>query len=461
MEPITITPAGKFEQQIVTNFRKKLTGDLLLPGDQAYDETRKVWNGMIDRQPALIVRCKNCEDVIHAVNFAREHNLLLSVRGGGHNITGNAVCDGGIMVDLSLMKSVKVYPEQQTADVETGATWGDFDAASQKQGLATTGGIISTTGVAGLTLGGGVGWLVRKHGLSCDNLLAADVVTAEGNLLRTNANENQELFWGIRGGGGNFGIVTSMKFRLHKINTVLGGMIIHAREKAKEIIKFYREFMKTAPEELTLYTALMTSPDGIPVVALLGCYAGDLEQGEAVLKPLREFGSPVADLIGPIPYIQMQTLLDAAAPHGNRYYWKSNFMEDLSDESIDVIISYAAAMPSPFSLVLLEYYGGASSREPEGGTAFPHRVSQFDLVIGSNWVDNQEDERHISWTRNFWEAMQPYSSHKVYVNVLGVEGEERVKEAYGKNYPRLVALKRKYDPNNLFRLNQNIKPVEA
>ncbi|MEJ7767407.1 MAG: BBE domain-containing protein, partial [Chitinophagaceae bacterium] len=245
------------------------------------------------------------------------------------------------------------------------------------------------------------------------------------------------------------------------VNTVLGGMIIHPSEKAKEIIKFYREFMKTAPEELTLYTVLMTSPDGIPVVALVGCYAGDLEQGEAVLKPLREFGTPVADLIGTIPYIQMQTLIDAAAPHGNRYYWKSNFMEDLSDESIDVIISYAAAMPSPFSLVLLEYYGGASSREPEGGTAFPHRLSQFDLIIGSNWVDKQEDERHIRWTRNFWEAIQPYSSHKVYVNVLGVEGEERVKEAYGKNYPRLAALKRKYDPNNLFRLNQNIKPVEA
>lgn len=238
MEPITITPSGKIEQQIVTDFRKKLTGDLLLPGDQGYDETRKVWNGMIDKQPALIVRCKNSEDVIQAVNFARKHNLLLSVRGGGHNITGNAVCDGGIMVDLSLMKSVMVYPEQQIADVETGATWGDFDAASQKHGLATTGGIISTTGVAGLTLGGGVGWLVRKHGLSCDNLLAAEVVTAEGILLNTSANENHELFWGIRGGGGNFGIVTSMKFRLHKVNTVLGGMIIHPRDKAKEIIKF-------------------------------------------------------------------------------------------------------------------------------------------------------------------------------------------------------------------------------
>ncbi len=461
MESNTITSAGKLDQQIVNDFKEKLTGHLLLPGDQGYNEARKIWNGIIDRRPAFIVRCKNSDDVIYAVNLARDHNLLLSVRAGGHNIAGNAVCDGGIMIDLSLMKSVRVDPDQQIADVETGATWSDFDAASQKHGLATTGGVISATGVAGLTLGGGVGWLVRKHGLSCDNLLGADVVTAEGSLLKTSAYENSELFWGIRGGGGNFGIVTSMKFRLHEVNTVFGGMIIHPRDKAKEVIKFYREFMKTAPDELTLYTGLMTSPDGIPVVAMIGCYAGDLEKGEAALKPLREFGSPVADLIGPIPYIQMQTLLDAAAPHGNRYYWKSNFMEDLSDQSIDVIISNAAAMPSPLSLVLLEYYGGASSREPEGGTAFPHRLSQFDLVIGSNWVDKQEDERNISWTRNFWEAIQPYSSHRVYVNVLGVEGEERVKEAYGKSYPRLAALKKKYDPNNLFRLNQNIKPMET
>ncbi len=461
MEPITTTSAGKLDQQLITNFREKLTGDLLLPSDHGYDEARKIWNGMIDRQPALIVRCKNAKDVIDAVNLAREHNLLLSIKGGGHNISGNAVCDGGIMVDLSFMKSVKIDPEQQIAYVETGATWGDFDAVSQSHGLATTGGVVSTTGVAGLTLGGGVGWLVRKHGLSCDNLIEADIVTSDGTLLKTNANEHQELFWGIRGGGGNFGIVTSMKFRLHKVNTVLGGMIIHPMDKAKEALQFFREFVKTAPEELTLYMGLLTSPDGIPVVAFIGCYTGDLEQGEAVLKPLREFGSPVADLFGPIAYTQMQTLLNAAAPHGNRYYWKSNFLEALSDEAIDVIVSYAASVPSPFSAILLEYYGGASNQEPEGGAAYPHRLSLFDLVIMSNWTDKQEDEKNISWARNFWEAIQPYSSNRVYVNVLGVEGEERVKEAYGKNYTRLVALKSKYDPNNLFRLNQNIKPMKA
>jgi FAD/FMN-containing dehydrogenase len=387
--------------------------------------------------------------------------MLISVKAGGHNVSGNAVCDGGIMVNLSLMNSVKVDAEQQIADVETGATWGDFDAVSQQHGLATTGGVVSTTGVAGLTLGGGVGWLVRKHGLSCDNLIEADIVTADGALIKARADQNKELFWGIRGGGGNFGIVTAMKFRLHKVNTVLGGMIIHPRNKAKEVLKFHREFIKTAPEELTLYTGLMTSPDGIPVIAFVGCYAGDLEKGESVLKPLREFGEPVADLFGPIPYKQLQTMLDAAAPHGNRYYWKANFLQDLSEEAIDVIISHAASVPSPFSLVLLEYYGGVSNREPEGGTAYPHRLSQFDLVIMSNWTDKLEDEKHISWARNFWEAIQPYSSHKVYVNVLGVEGEERVKEAYGQSYQRLAALKSKYDPNNMFRFNQNIKPLQG
>jgi hypothetical protein len=461
MEPATTIIIAKPDQQIIRDFKEKLTGDLLQPGDNGYDDARKVWNGMIDRQPALIVRCKNSDDVIHAVNLARKEKLLLSVKGGGHNITGNAVCDNGLMIDLSQMKAIKVNPQLQTADVETGATWGEFDAATKQHGLATTGGVVSTTGVAGLTLGGGVGWLVRKHGLSCDNLIGAEIVTAEGTLLKANANENKELFWGIRGGGGNFGIVTSMQFRLHPVLTVLGGMIIYPRDKAKEVIQFYREFMKTAPEELTMYTGLMTSPDGIPVVAMIGCYAGDLQRGEAVLKPLRGFGSPVADMMGPVPYSTMQTMLDAAAPYGNRYYWKSTFLKELSDESIDTMITHAAAVPSPFSIILLEYYGGASNREPEGGTAYPHRQAEFDLVVMSNWINKEEDETNINWARSIWEAMQPFSSHKVYVNVLGVEGEERIKEAYGSSYPRLVALKSKYDPNNLFRLNQNIKPLEG
>jgi FAD/FMN-containing dehydrogenase len=460
MESTMLTAPTTVDISLTTALKQRLTGPMLLPGDEGYHEARKVWNGMIDRYPALIVRCRNTHDIILAVNFASQHELLLSVKGGGHNVTGNAVCDGGIMVDLSLMKDIKVDAGAQVADVEMGVTWGEFDKATQAYGLATTGGVVSTTGVAGLTLGGGVGWLVRKHGLSCDNLLEAQIVTAEGILLTASTTENADLFWGIRGGGGNFGIVTSMKFRLHKVDTVLGGVIIHSRDDAKDLLRFYREFMKTAPDELTLYAAFITSPEGLPVVALAGCYAGNPETGNEVLKPLHGFGSPVADLMGPIPYLQLQGLLDAAVPHGNRYYWKSNFLEALSDDAIDVIVSHANAATSPLSMILLEKYGGASDREPEGGTAFPHRHSLFDLVIVSNWADKQEDSRHTAWARNFWDAIQPFSSHKVYVNVLGVEGEDRVKEAYGDLYPRLAELKRKYDPANLFQVNQNIKPVE-
>lgn len=433
-------------------------GRILVEGDAGYEQARKIWNGMIDRKPALIAQCMNSSDVQHAVKFAVKHNLLVSVRGGGHNVSGSAVCEGGIMIDLSQMKAIKVNPEEKLADVEMGATWGDFDKAAQQHGLATTGGLITTTGVAGLTLGGGVGWLVRKHGLSCDNVVEADVVTADGNLVKASSREHADLLWGIKGGGGNFGVVTSMKFRVHEVGTVLGGMILHSRDKAGEVIRFYREFMKTAPDELTLYAGLLTSPDGIPVVAFVGCYSGDLEEGEAVLKPLREFGTPVADLFQPIPYVQMQSLLDGGFPHGNRYYWKSGFLKELSDEAIDLVISHMNANPSPFSATIFEYYGGVSSKEPEGGTAFPHRQPQFDLVIVSNWPGRQDDEKNIAWTRNLWEAMQPHLSHKVYVNLLGAEGEDRVREAYGENYQRLAALKRTYDPENLFRMNQNITP---
>lgn len=443
----------------VDTLSQNFKGELLLPEKKGYDEARKVWNGMIDKRPALIARCSNAGDVIQAVNFARNNNLIVSVKGGGHNVTGNAVCDNGIMIDLSLMRSVKVDPDKQVAEVQTGATWGDFDNATQKYGLACTGGLISTTGVAGLTLGGGVGWLVRKHGLSCDNLIEAEIVTADGQLLKASPKVNPELFWGIRGGGGNFGVVTSMTFKVHKLNNVVGGMILHPQNKAKEVIQFYREFMKTAPDELTLYCGLLTSPDGFPVVGYVGCYSGDPEKAEAVLKPLREFGSPIADLMQPKSYIEQQTMLDAPFPHGNRYYWKSGFLEALSDEAIDTIVSYAATVTSPYTAIILEYYGGVASREPEGGTSYPHRQAEYDLVIISNWVNSEEDEKHISWTRKFYEAMQTYSSNRVYVNALGIEGEERVKEAYGKNYQRLAALKTKYDPGNLFRLNQNIAPA--
>ncbi len=460
-----ITETGRLKSNIaVINlaamFPKEFKGEILIQGKDGYDEARKIWNGMINKRPAIIARCSNAQDVIQAVNFARENNLIVSIKGGGHNVTGNAVCDNGIMIDLSLMKSVKVDPEKQIAEVQTGATWGDFDNATQKYGLACTGGLISTTGVAGLTLGGGVGWLVRKHGLSCDNLTEAEIVTADGQLLKASPKVNPELFWGIRGGGGNFGVVTSMTFQLHKLNNVVGGMILHPQTKAKEVIQFYREYMKTAPDELTLYTALLTSPDGLPVIAMIGCYSGEMEKAEAALKPLREFGQPLADLMQSKSYIEMQTILDGPFPHGNRYYWKSGFLKNLSDEAIDIIISNAASVPSPISAIILEFYGGASSLEPKEGTSYPHRQSEFDLVIISNWVNSEEDEKNMNWTRKFYEAMQPFASNKVYVNALGVEGEDRVKEAYGENYQRLAALKSKYDSENLFRLNQNITPAK-
>ena len=435
-------------------------GKILFEGDVEYDSARQIWNGMINRKPALIAQCLDKEDIIQAVKFARKNELLVSVRGGGHNVSGNAVCNGGIMIDLSLMKKVEVDTEKKVAHVEMGATWGDFDKATQQFGLSTTGGLITTTGVAGLTLGGGVGWLVRKCGLSCDNLIEAEIITADGNIVKASLQENPDLLWGIRGGGGNFGIVSSITLRLHEVSTVIGGMIIHTRDKSKEAIQFYREFMKTAPEELTLYTALLTSPEGIPIVAFIGCYCGDIEKGEAVMKPLHEFGTPVADLIQPIPYLQMQSMLDAGFPKGNRYYWKSGFLKELSDDVIDVIVSHMESNPSPGSATILEMYGGVASHEPEGGSAYPHRQSEFDLVIISNWPDKQEDDKNINWTRNIWEALQPYLSHKAYVNALGVEGADRVKEAYGDNYQKLAELKRKYDPDNFFRMNQNIPPAQ-
>jgi FAD/FMN-containing dehydrogenase len=301
---------------VTQQLKALIDGRIITPEDEEYDYVRKIWNGMIDRNPAIIVQCINSDDIINAVQFARDHGLLISVRGGGHNVSGNAVCNGGIMIDLSLMKTVKVFPEEKLAYVEMGATWGDFDKATQQYGLGTTGGLVSTTGVAGLTLGGGVGWLVRKYGLSCDNLIEAEVVTADGKLVRASLQENADLLWGLRGGGGNFGIVSSMRLRVHKVDTVLGGMVIYTRDKARKVIQFYREFIQTAPEELTLYAGLMTSPDGIPVIALIGCYCGDIEKGEEVMKPLREFETPLADLIQPIPYVQMQSLLDGGFPHG-------------------------------------------------------------------------------------------------------------------------------------------------
>jgi hypothetical protein len=466
LQVATTTGAGTtLSETAIEEFQNSLRGSLLRPGDEGYDDARKVHNGMINRRPGLIVRCAGVADVISCVNFARENNLLVSVRGGGHNVGGNAVCDGGLMIDLSPMKGVRVDPVNRTARAEPGVTWGDLDRETQAFGLATPGGVVSTTGIAGLTLGGGVGWLVRKHGLTCDNLRSADVVTADGKFLTASAQENADLFWGLRGGGGNFGIVTSFEYQLHQQGPVLGGLLVHPRSKAKELIQFHRKFIATAPEDLGLYCAMLTSPEGEPVCALIVCYSGPLDKGEEVVRPLREFGPPVADLVGPIPHLAMQTMLDGAFPAGNHNYWKSTFLRELSDEAIDVLIEHANGMTSPLSAVVLEYYGGAASRVGLTDTAFPHRQALYDLVIASQWTEPSESARHIQWARGLWDAAQPFSSGGHYLNFLNLleeseqQGEQQVRGAFGSNYPRLVELKNKYDPTNFFRLNQNIKPT--
>jgi FAD/FMN-containing dehydrogenase len=451
------------DEATVQGFKTSVRGLLLRAGDVGYDEARTIWNGMIDRRPALIIRCAGVADVIHAINFARTHHLLLSVRGGGHNVAGNAVCDGGLMIDMSPMKSVRVDPATHTVRAEAGLTWGEFDRETQAFGLATTGGIISTTGIAGLTLGGGIGWLMGKYGLSCDNLRSVDMVTASGQCVTASATENPDLFWGVRGGGGNFGIVTSFEYQLHPVGQVLAGMVLYPFEKAAAALKLFKELTSHAPDALTAQTALVTSAVGAPVVGIVLCYNGPLQEGEEVLRPLRAFGPPLEDHIGPMAYIQLQGLADAMFPPGRRSYWKSNFLTDLTDEAIASMVDRFAKVPSAHTVVFMEHMGGAVGRVGEEVTAFNHRSARYNWGVVGSWTSPTDDEPNIQWVRELWKAMQPFSSGGVYVNYLGQEadeGPERVKAAYGSTkYERLVALKNTYDPTNMFRLNQNIKPT--
>lgn len=448
------------EEAAVQQLKASLRGELLLPSDARYDETRKVWNGMIDKRPALIVRCAGVADVIYAVKFARDHDLLVSVRGGGHNIAGKAVCDGGLMIDLSRMRSVQVDPIKRTVRVEGGATLGDLDHETQAFGLATTAGVVTHTGVAGLTLGGGIGRIGRKYGLACDNLLSVDIVIASGQFLRASATENPDLFWGLQGGGGNFGIVTALEYQLHPVGpVVLGGVVIHPLEKAREALKFYSEYSRTAPDELAADAVLLTSPDGDRLLAIAVCYIGSFEEGERVLQPLRRFGPPLADQIGPIAYTTLQAAGDAFFPIGFHHYWKTHFLTEISDGAIDATLSHFATVRSPRSIVVFQQYGGAVSRISQTATAFSHRVAQYDFLPTAIWTDPTESEKQMNWVRKLWDIMKPFSTGGEYVNNLGEEGEDRVRAAYGDNYERLVALKNKYDPNNFFRLNANIKPT--
>jgi FAD/FMN-containing dehydrogenase len=446
----------------VEAFKASLRGALLCAGDAGYDEARQVWNGMIDKRPALIARCAGVADVISTVNFARTHQLLVSVRGGGHNIPGNAVCDGGLMIDLAPMRSVRVDPMRRTARAEGGVIWGEFDCETQAFGLATTGGSVSDTGIAGLTLGGGLGWLAGKYGLSCDNLLSADMVTADGQFLIASTSEHADLFWCLRGGGGNFGIVTAFEYQLHPVGPVLAGTLIHPFTKAKEALAFYRDFAKAIPDEVNTIGGLLTSPEGDPLAVIAVCYNGSLEAGERALQSLREFGPPVADQVRPIAYCEVQTLLDAATVRGRRYYIKSSFMRSISDEAIDTLVERFASVPSPLTLTFFQQLGNAANRVDIQGTAFSHRDALCEWGCLSSWLDSADDGANIHWTRELAEAMQPFSSGGAYITQMGVEAEEgaeRIKAAYGPNYNRLVALKNKYDPTNLFRHNQNIKPT--
>ena len=435
-----------------------LHGTLICPGDQEYEATRRVWNGMIDRKPTLIVQCADAADVITAIHFAQAERLPVSVRGGGHNVGGLAVCDQGIVIDLSRMKGLKIDPLTATARAEAGLTLGEFTRGTQVFGLATTTGIVSTTGLAGLTLGGGIGWLMGKYGLTIDNLRSVEIVTAEGKRLKASATQEPDLFWTVRGGGGNFGIVTSFEFQLHPLGPVLAGMVLHPVERAREVLRFYREYSSAAPDELTAYTALVTTPDDHPAIAIALCYCGALDEGERVIEPVRAFGPPLVDLIRPMSYLEAISMLDEASPAGHHYYFKTSTVKALSDEAINTIAEYGAARTSPWTVVLIEHLHGAASRVAPAETAFAQREESYIVGIFASWTEG-DASAHTAWAQSFWKDLQPLATG-AYVNYLGREGEARVRAAYGGNYQRLRALKQRYDPHNFFQLNQNITPAE-
>ena len=445
---------------IVSQWQSRFEGRLLTSLDTEYDSARRIWNGMIDRRPALIARCASAADVRTAVKLARSEGLPISVRGGGHSVAGLAVCDDGLMIDLSSMRDVRVDPQSREAIASPGVLWGEFDAATQAHRLATTGGQVSHTGIAGLTLGGGLGYLMGKHGAVCDNLLSVDVVTADGESLVASEEQNSDLFWAMRGAGANFGIVTSFRYRLHPLDEMLAGMLLYPREQAAELIAFHREFLAGTPDELDTTVGFLNSPDGVPLVAIIAVYAGKVADGERVLEPLRKFGSPIADLIQPMPYTSVQRMVDDAVPVGNRYYWKSNFVSALEPGLAAVLSEGASAMPSPRSMILMFEIKGAIQRVPKSAMAFDHRDANFEMSIIAHWSDAGEDAQNIAWARQVWGAAQPYVTSAVYTNHMTAdETEDRVRAAYGADkFAKLAALKSKYDPDNFFRSNHNIPP---
>ncbi len=451
--------------------RQGLQGEVVLPGDPAYESARRVWNGMIDRRPAVIARCRGSGDVARAIAFGRERDLPIAVRGGAHNVAGNATVDGGIVVDLSPMKGVRVVEGARRAFAEPGLTWGELDRATAAQGLATTGGLVSTTGIAGFTLGGGIGWLMRAHGLTCDNLLGAELVTADGRTVSASQSENPDLFWALRGGGGNFGVVTRFEYRLHPVATVVGGLTMYPAARAGAVIRYFREVTAAAPDELTALLAFLTAPpapfvpramQGKPAVAIVLCCAGDPAEGERVVRGIKRWGPPAVDLVGPMPYPALQSMLDAGAPAGSLNYWKSCYLDALGDAAIEVILESASRMAPGLSQVHLHHMGGAVARVAPEATAFAHRRAAFAVNAVGMWTDPAESEGQIAWARAFAAALEPHANGGVYVNFLGDEGEERVRAAYGPaTYARLAQVKAEYDPENVFRLNQNVRPQAA
>jgi FAD/FMN-containing dehydrogenase len=444
--------------------RKRLGDGLLLPTDEGYERARRVWNGDIDRRPALIARCANTQQVQTAVRFARANGLVVSVRGGGHSAPGYSVSDGVLMIDLSPMKAIVVDPERRIARVQGGVIWSEFDQAAQAHGLATTGGTVSNTGVGGLTLGGGLGWLMGRYGVTVDNLLAAEVVTARGDVERASETDNRDLFWALRGGGGNFGVVTGFEFQLHPVAKVLGGLVIHPISGAEALLKFYRGFCQDLPDEAEAFAGLLTLPDGPPVAALILGYNGeDLDAGLRMLEPARRFGSPIADTVGPMAYAERQVLLDQPnAINGLHRYWRSAFTEDLSDDFIRVLVQGAETFSSPLDALLLFYLHGAFTRVPQDATAFSARRRQWDFDAIGCWTDPAERLRHIGWVRELWDRAQPHLKGSAYVNHLaGDDLPEKVRASFGDNYRKLQRIKRKYDPQNLFRHNANIAPEKG
>lgn len=442
----------------VSTLREAMRGQVLVLGETGYEEARQVWNGTVDRKPALIVRCADVADVQRALSFAVQHDLPLAVRGGGHSVAGFSACDDGVLIDLGLMRTVSVDADARIARAEPGVTGADFDRATQQHGLATTLGVVSTTGIAGLTLGGGIGWLMRKHGLACDNLLSVDLVTADGRLLTASADENPDLFWALKGGGGNFGIATSFEYRLHPVGpTVYGGGVMFAPEHRRAVLEAYRNLTRTAPDELTAYTAMTDGPDGTPVAAIAACYAGDQADGARLLDPIKAVvGEPLLDGLGPLTYLEQQSRMDAAYPRGQYHYWRSCFLDDLTDPVIDVLVDRASDLQAPPALELIvEHLGGAIAA---GDGAFAHRAANYDVLIAANWSDPVDQDRCVAWARDTAAALEPHSRGG-YVNYEPDADGAYVPAAFGDRLARLGALKTQYDPHNVFRLNQNVTPA--